>query len=470
MKEGTVYRTGRSRRITNAEKRARNQCAANCLLPFIAGLAVLGIGANLFSTERYFHEQQIAFNEVEDKIVTSDQQIYDGDLVHKTDEYVAMAEDYDFGIAVPHSVKLERHTEYCQWSEFTTQECETCERTTDDGDTESYDCNCVETFHYVKKWRNHRINSLLFDQPANHHNPQRDPFPSAKRFAQDVTTTGGLGISPEIVGNFRGPQRPLVFTHHGEPIPRDGIFQRISDSLFGPPPTPRFEPARVGLEGLMSSPAAEQNFIYTNHDDGWFFSPYEASNLERILRGFGQFLEGSLFDWQLGDLYDMINGCTPGDIRVRYDVADPKDLSVMGQMRRAAGPNGVLIPFVARNGFKIGLAHAGIHSPEAMFSNETKEAHYNCKIARALCVIAGVAVIFLTNKLGVTSFAGVLRPGLGVTLLLLASTWGALYGLSDWGGWDSDAWTVGFGVFGVGLLLTSAKGGRVSSSTKKKLH
>ena len=266
--------------------------------------------------------------------MTSDQQIYDGDLVHKTDEYVAMAEDYDFGIAVPHSVKLERHTEYCQWSEFTTQECETCERTTDDGDTESYDCNCVETFHYVKKWRNHRINSLLFDQPANHHNPQRDPFPSAKRRSRrdhDRRT----GISPDRWKLSRTAENRSYSRIMVTDPSRRNISAHLG--LSSTSPGQRFEARRrAGGTDVLSGHGAEL-YLYQSRRR-MVLSPYEASD-RRILRGFGPVPRGSLFDWQLGDLYDMINGCPRRHSR-SLRRRGSKDLSV-GQMRRAAGQNGV---------------------------------------------------------------------------------------------------------------------------------
>ena len=49
---------------------------------------------------------------------------------------------------------------------------------------------------------------------------------------------------------------------------------------------------RVLIGFLDSYAHSEHKFVYTNHKDGWFFSPYEASTLEKALRGFGQFLEG----------------------------------------------------------------------------------------------------------------------------------------------------------------------------------
>ena len=40
----------------------------------------------------------------------------------------ALAQDEAFRIAVDGSLKLSRVTEYCQWEEFKTRECDTCSR------------------------------------------------------------------------------------------------------------------------------------------------------------------------------------------------------------------------------------------------------------------------------------------------------------------------------------------------------
>ena len=467
MNTGFVYRKGRTRRVTEAERKGRAACANNFCIPLIAVIALCAGAFNLYQTERTFVLQQEAFEMVEDSVVSLNNGWVprDGDRVHVTDEYDATGSDEEFGLYIPHGVKLDRKTEYCQWKEHTTTECETCEREDDEGNTERYSCNCVETYHYTKTWRNHRVNSLLFDQPANHHNPQRDPFPSKSLSAMDMSVkAGNIGISPSIVANFRGPTRPLVFTHGGREIPRDGFFEKIYDSIFGAPPVPRFEPVRTGLgSGFLDSYAhTGHKFVYTNHKDGWFFSPYEASTLEKALRGFGQFLEGSLFDWQLGDLIDIFAGCTPGDIRVRYDIADPREVSTIGLFQ-----GGKIVPLRVSNGFEIGILHAGVHEIEAMFANESKEQHWLCKVARFVAFFAGISLTYLLKRTGAVRFRSFLRASLGFHLIFLSSVWLSLYGVQDFTGWDSDLWSIAFGVIGAGLVLTTIRG---KASTKQKTH
>jgi hypothetical protein len=207
--------------------------------------------------------------------------------------------------------------------------------------------------------------------------------------------------------------------------------------------------------------------MYTNHADGWFFSHYEASNFERAIKGFGQYLEGSLLDWQLGDVYDFFNGCTAGDIRSRFMVADPHSISVIGAFQNG----GAIRPYVAHaNGFEIGLLHAGQHGAEAMFSNETSEAHWTCKIYRALSVIAGLAFTYLAKRVAprgsslaimTTTPKAFMLVALASGLLLVAAVWVLAYGLSDWGGTDSDLYTIVAAAVGVVLLAVANQQGKI---------
>jgi hypothetical protein len=68
--------------------------------------------------------------------------------------------------------------------------------------------SCVTTYYYDKGWRSHRIFSGLFDQPFNHDNPQRDPFPSARDIATDANAMG-VAIDPAVLRNLRAPTRKV---------------------------------------------------------------------------------------------------------------------------------------------------------------------------------------------------------------------------------------------------------------------
>ena len=132
----------------------------------------------------------------------------------------ATATDAAFGVAVDGALALRRTTEYCQWQELASQRCETCSRTVRGKDgssaTESYSCNCVTVYSYIKSWRRHRVPSLLFDQPAAHYNPQRDPWPSVPVAAasggatvEDRASGVAAHLSPELLQHARVPWRPV---------------------------------------------------------------------------------------------------------------------------------------------------------------------------------------------------------------------------------------------------------------------
>ena len=165
---------------------------------------------------------------------------------------------------------------------------------------------------------------------------------------------------------------------------------------------------------------------------GWV--AHSPDVFSQLLRGFGQWYEGSLMDWQIGDLYDMANGCTAGDIRVNYKIADPESLSVIGQMS-ADGAERVIVPFRASNGFQVRIAHAGLHEVDDMFENETAEAHYLCYWARLGALVAGGLATFLLTRveLGqpIVKRRGLQLPltvSAGLGLLLVGAVWAAVYG------------------------------------------
>jgi hypothetical protein len=201
MQEGVVIRQGRSYRVPDAspaDLQAQQQCS-QCIFTTLAIAAAVGATYALYVNESYYFAQQAAFGAAAGGVRTifgpgggeGTPPPADGALVHlASDDFTASVGDGAFGLRLPQAVKLERQTEYCQWQESSSTNCETCTRRNSDGEDEEYDCNCVQTFHYVKMWRSHRILSTFFDQPANHHNPQRDPYPSSS-FVSTDTTVGG---------------------------------------------------------------------------------------------------------------------------------------------------------------------------------------------------------------------------------------------------------------------------------------
>jgi hypothetical protein len=85
------------------------------------------------------------------------------------------------------------------------------------------------TYVYTLGWRSSQIVSLFFDQPAAHHNPLRDPFPSAS-----VTAGGGrIGaytirdatLIKQLIG--LSPNLPATFGSSGAEVPRE-FFRSVA--------------------------------------------------------------------------------------------------------------------------------------------------------------------------------------------------------------------------------------------------
>jgi hypothetical protein len=70
----------------------------------------------------------------------------------------------------------------------------------------------------VKSWTPTRINSLLFDQPGAHHNPQRDPYPSQQWVAEDATV-GPFQLSRTLLSTLKGTWRPVKWSRGARPMP-----------------------------------------------------------------------------------------------------------------------------------------------------------------------------------------------------------------------------------------------------------
>lgn len=445
MKTGAVYRQGRTRNVADGEMARREQCGGY-LLAFLAVAAPVGLTFALHRSERYFFDQQVAFDAVEPLVrrvpnTARASNVGEGALVHfdsSSNGFTASVTDKDFGVTLQGGVKLARHTEYCQWQEVAQTECDTCHRSGKGGKDESYKCNCVETYHYVKSWRNHRIISIGFDQAANHHNPMRDPFPNAAAHASNAQA-GEFAIDRSVMQHVRAPTRGVAYSFNAELIP-PGVFENVLDFFGWHTPPPRFEDARKLQNFGLSNAHTQHNFIYTNTREGWFFSPHAEETWFRVLRGFGQFMEGSAMDWQIGDLYDMYNGCTAGDIRVNFQVADPRELSVIGKALRIPSRDGAevidVVPYIAPNGFEVAVVHAGLHGATQMFDNETAEARWDCDRARFCMLIAGFCASFL-----VQSLAGKADQALGLvtrvflsgglTQLMVGAVWASVYGAAD---------------------------------------
>jgi len=58
--------------------------------------------------------------------------------------------------------------------------------------------------------------------------------------------------------------------------------------------------------------------------NGWFYSRYKMESTAKYFQWMGEYLEGSLFDWQMADVLDSyFDACKPGDVRGSYEVLTP---------------------------------------------------------------------------------------------------------------------------------------------------
>ncbi|KAJ3118893.1 hypothetical protein HDU96_006544 [Phlyctochytrium bullatum] len=238
--------------------------------------------------------------------------------VSSTDVKPELLQDYDFGLSFPNSVKVARVAEYCQWTESYTDD----EVRFTDGDGNER-TETVRRYYYYKGWQSSPVPSLLFDQPAAHHNPQRDPFPRYSKVTPSARF-GDFAVSSEVLSKA-GPSK----------LKRD------------------YTPADLKA-GFATSPASgSSNPVnrFTYIGNGYFYSAYTPSTAESLFRLAGTWLEGSILDFQIGDLF---SACTAGDIRISFDVVhiSPKGATVIGQLLNTRGDIGL---YTTSRGYKIGL-------------------------------------------------------------------------------------------------------------------
>lgn len=316
MSSFPTYRQGRSYQIGD---KAGNPCAGYCGL-FL--LIILSLGANYFlfvSIQRHFTLLS-TFSEVKNDIrelprfdpayassFLDSFSAADNVIHFATDQVSGSVVEDDFNLEIEGALSLTRTTEYCQWNEIATDRCDTCYRDVrgEDGKTkrESYSCNCVRTYNYIKKWQSYRVNSFLFNQPATHNNPQRDPFPSRTFHSHNAMIENAVRLEPSIIEKLKGKSNYLQWGNGRGVLPPE-LYKMYESVAF-----------------------RQHHFVYAGN--GYFFSPYEISTQERLVKMFFQWFEGSLLDFQLGDL---MPSCTAGDIRVYYSAISPKELSGLGRL------------------------------------------------------------------------------------------------------------------------------------------
>ncbi|KAI8852655.1 hypothetical protein BC829DRAFT_440524 [Chytridium lagenaria] len=285
---------------------------------------VVGVPAYLVYTEYSARETSLAMREASKNVVvipdtrTADLEQHVGKLVHVASLNVKpeVIADYDFGVEFPKSVKVSRVPEYCQWTETYTDE--------------------------EIKYRIQRVKS------------------GVRRFVDII-----------IIKDGRDPLFPacslinplLIIILYGIPFPgyaktaasaRFGDFRVDRSVLSSAKPLrtrKHYTPAEIAYLNVHLLWCGGTNNRFGYIGDGYFFSAYKASTAERLLRLAGTWVEGSLLDFQIGDLF---SACEAGDVRVSFDVVEvgEKGAGVLGRLENVKGDVGV---YTTTRGYKIGM-------------------------------------------------------------------------------------------------------------------
>jgi len=335
------WRTGRT--YVRRYSRSSNSEEKNKVLEYILFFIFIVVFYFWASNEHYEREMRFAFDEVKEEVVHSNgnhvNYYNEGKLVYFTTNEVIPSDvliDQDFQlISPPNALKMKRVEEYCQWIEI--QEHHT--REDNQGNKVEY-----VTYHYTKEWVSSPIISVFYDQAFAHNNPQRQPFPS-KYWQTETAQAGAYTLTSPIISSLKS-------FHTYELSPNE-------------------------LAPYMSSLAYTlEKFNYIG--GGYFYSAYEERGTLLFARLFGQFIEGSLLDYQLVDLFPQ---CTAGDVRVHFEVATPNYISVVGKQVDEKGTIGL---WRTSRDFELGYIHDGIFSVEEIFEKELSDHHWLVVIFRVV--------------------------------------------------------------------------------------
>ena len=167
------------------------------------------------------------------------------------------------------------------------------------------------------------------------------------------------------------------------------------------------------LHQFSQSVAARQHgFKYIGQ--GYFYSPYQADATE-WLRVAGMVLEGSLLDYQIGDLFRR---CTPGDVRVSYSQVALPTASVIAEHY----PGSRLGLHRTSNQYELGIVHKGIMTPKQLFEARMKENFWTSFWWRVGCLTVFTAFVFILSgwRFWTSLFSVVASMGIVAALVRVA--------------------------------------------------
>lgn len=378
------FRSGRTVVYTRRSgSQGSNDCVDKFLeiLLIIIGITFL-IGVPLYShhCEQELFELTLAFEEASEVVISvdSDQNPkahLSGELLHVQSSDVepdSILSDRDFDVSAPNALKMKRNTEYCQWMEHYTESREKR------GEEEIV----TRTYYYTKGWHSYRIPSFAFDQPFRHNNPQRDPTPY-RYWQVEGARLGDYTVDVDIINS--------ISSYKEKQWQHEDIIK------------------------FTNSPAAlEHNFKYIG--DGYFYSAYSEGDILTIAKLAGQYLEGSLLDIQLFDLFPQ---CTPGDIRVYYTSIEPSQVTAIGLQKDAVGSLG---GWRSSRNYLVALLGEGFKTAdELMQEYRDNYLHWTVWVSRAFLIIWATVVSFFLFPS--KSFIVYLVYGTSLALFTLGFIW-----------------------------------------------
>jgi len=374
-----TYRSGRSRKISDYEKKS-DEDFKEMIFKLILILIPL-----FFITFEYYHRQRInilwkiksyGVKKIGDEITS-------GNVIYAKSSGPIKSHVYDIDFGIHHdALTLKRQTEYCQWKQFSHKRCD------------SNNKNCRKYYSYIKSWTNNIVPSMFFNQPFNHYNPIRDPFPSGIFYSPETTFKTGkhhidVNLEMNLLPNIRAPFKQIKYST----LP---IAFNISDAR------------------------KNHNFKYIG--DGYFYSKYKEEINLNVLRMIGMFHEDTLFDLQIGDL---MNSCTPGDIRVRFHIQQPNVISVIGVVTESNKKSIHLeaIPEIFNEG-TIGSIYGGNISVDEFINNEIVESRQRTYLTRLLLVIWAFYVTFKLFKIDNSNdYLGWIISSFSLIQIMIIITW-----------------------------------------------
>jgi len=329
-------------------------------------------------------------------------------------------------------------------------------------------CTRTCSYSYVKDWRNYQINSMVFDQPAMHHNPQRDPYPKRTTSAERARV-GAFELSHDVIETLQSGFRSLSWTYDGRPKPESdyGFFERNFRSLrhrfSGWVDDTRFDHFRELDKVPYGRAAREHGFQYAGN--GYFYSKYEMSASMQAFKWVGELAEGSLTDWQMGDVLDgLFNGCKPGDIRGRFRVADAAQVTVLAGVVDARGTLGAYM--TKGHNYPLRRLFPGEVSFDEMKSDNWWDFFRLLMLQRLLALMWGSLVGAAFSKCSGVNYDSFLV--FGISGLLLVAKWTAVYGMNDFTGHETSLSTILTLCGSIALVLYSL-GGNLKSVNKSKI-